>query len=224
MEAVVVRVFVGEEGGGGNPLAVLRDARSLRPAARQEAARRLGYSETVFIDDEREGRLTINTPTTDLPFAGHPLVGTGWLLGEWGHHEGTLRPPAGEVPYWREGERVWIRARASWVTPSVLVQLDSPKKVDALTSAPSPHEESYMWAWIDEAAGIIRSRFFAPGVGVPEDEATGSLAVRITAELGRPLVIRQGTGSELLTRFDGHDLASVGGRVRPMGRREIDPG
>ncbi|MDA3804065.1 PhzF family phenazine biosynthesis protein [Clavibacter sp. CT19] len=71
----------------------------------------------------------------------------------------------------------------------------------------------YAWAWIDEAAGAIRSRTGAPALGIAEDEATGSAALRITAHLGRDLRITQGRGSELVTRLLADGRAEVGGRT-----------
>ncbi len=57
-----------------------------------------------------------------------------------------------------------------------------------------------MWSWIDEEAGVLRERVFAEPFGIPEDEATGAAAIALTARLGRPLDIRQGRGSRILTR------------------------
>ncbi|MEK6252792.1 MAG: PhzF family phenazine biosynthesis protein [Actinomycetota bacterium] len=76
----VLRVFINEDGEWGNPLGVFLDAAGIPAARRQQIAAELGYSETVFVDDRRGGELRIFTPATELPFAGHPLVGTAWLL------------------------------------------------------------------------------------------------------------------------------------------------
>jgi trans-2,3-dihydro-3-hydroxyanthranilate isomerase len=69
----------------GNPLAVVRDADDLDPAAMQAIARELNLSETVFVlppvAPGRRARLRIFTPASELPFAGHPTVGTAVLLG-----------------------------------------------------------------------------------------------------------------------------------------------
>jgi trans-2,3-dihydro-3-hydroxyanthranilate isomerase len=70
---------------GGNPLAVFPDADGVPPAMMQRIARELNLSETVFVawDAPPEGadcRVRIFTPGTELPFAGHPTVGTAWLL------------------------------------------------------------------------------------------------------------------------------------------------
>ncbi|MGY2047968.1 PhzF family phenazine biosynthesis protein [Methylobacterium sp. JK268] len=69
----------------GNPLAVVLDAEGLDGAAMQAIAREFNLSETVFVlppDEPRHrARLRIFTPTQELPFAGHPTVGTAVLLG-----------------------------------------------------------------------------------------------------------------------------------------------
>ena len=69
---------------GGNPLAVLPDARGIGGADMQKVAREFNLSETVFVlPPERPGnarRLRIFTPARELPFAGHPTVGTALVL------------------------------------------------------------------------------------------------------------------------------------------------
>ncbi|MEM8604752.1 MAG: PhzF family phenazine biosynthesis protein [Cyanobacteria bacterium P01_H01_bin.121] len=69
---------------GGNPLAVFPEAQGLETAQMQQVARELSLSETVFVlpPETSEGghRLRIFTPGTELPFAGHPTIGTAYLL------------------------------------------------------------------------------------------------------------------------------------------------
>jgi trans-2,3-dihydro-3-hydroxyanthranilate isomerase len=69
----------------GNPLAVVLEAEGLAAAAMQAIAREFGHPETVFIlapgDRSHRARLRIFTPARELPFAGHPTVGTAVLLG-----------------------------------------------------------------------------------------------------------------------------------------------
>jgi predicted PhzF superfamily epimerase YddE/YHI9 len=62
---------------------------------------------------------------------------------------------------------------------------------------------------------LVRARFFAPSYGVPEDEATGSAALRLVAQLARPIVITQGRGSVIHARPAVADsgYAEIGGRV-----------
>ena len=77
----VLRVFCGAGGRHGNELAVVRDGSAVPERhERQRLAAKLGFSETVFVDDPEPGAIDIYTPTLRLPFAGHPCVGAGWLL------------------------------------------------------------------------------------------------------------------------------------------------
>lgn len=68
----------------GNPLAVLLDCDGLGDVEMQRIAREFNLSETVFVFEPRDpvnfARLRIFTPTRELPFAGHPTVGTAVLL------------------------------------------------------------------------------------------------------------------------------------------------
>jgi predicted PhzF superfamily epimerase YddE/YHI9 len=219
----VLRVFVGPDGRGGNPLGVFQDGGAIEASRRQAVAAELGFSETVFIDQRDDAGATIRifTPAAELPFAGHPTVGTAWLLGELGTPNATLRVPAGDVVTWRDTERTWIRARAAWVHDFAIVRYDTPAEVDALTG-PLPGEPNlYAWAWEDEAAGRLRVRYFPWDFGITEDEATGAAAVRMGDRLGRPLVIRQGVGSELLVEPGGDGTIAVGGRVVSVGIRSF---
>jgi predicted PhzF superfamily epimerase YddE/YHI9 len=205
-------VFLGPDGAGGNPLGVVLDAAGMPAGARQAVAAELGYSETVFVEDRGSGALHIHTPTVELPLAGHPLVGTAWLLAHEGTPVDTLRPPAGDVPTWSDGELTWIRGRPEWGPPYEARQLASPAAVDAL-DVPGGDALLAAWAWEDEAAGRLRARVFPNGIGIAEDEATGAAALQLGALLGRDLVIRQGEGSELHVRPADDGTGAVGGRV-----------
>jgi predicted PhzF superfamily epimerase YddE/YHI9 len=208
----VLRVFVGDDGRGGNPLGVHLPGHGIPPERFQAVAAELGFSETVFVEDGARGVLRIFTPAAELPLAGHPLVGTSWLLHESGSPVEVLRPPAGDVPTWREGELTWIRADPAAAPAFERVQLGSAAEVDAHPGAP-PGGLLQIWAWIDEAAGRVRSRVFPPALGIEEDEATGAAALRLGAELGRALRIDQGAGSRLDVRPGPDGTVEVGGRV-----------
>lgn len=67
----------------GNQLAVFTDARGIDEATMQALATEIGFSETVFVLPAEAGgtvRVRIFTPATELPFAGHPLLGAAWVL------------------------------------------------------------------------------------------------------------------------------------------------
>ncbi|WKX70005.1 PhzF family phenazine biosynthesis protein [Streptomyces sp. XD-27] len=205
----------GPDGRGGNALGVVRDGAAVPGAARRQAlAAELGFSETVFIDDTERGVVDIYTPSVRLPFAGHPLVGTAWLLRDLGRAPDVLRPPAGEVPVSYDGELTWVRGRAAWARGKRTERYGSAAEVDAIPGPPEGEGFLYAWAWLDESAGLVRARAFPRrGDAIVEDEATGAAAVVLTHELGRALDIRQGIGSRILTRPHPDGTVEVGGRV-----------
>jgi predicted PhzF superfamily epimerase YddE/YHI9 len=223
----VLRVFIGPDGRGGNPLGVFLDGVAFAPDRRQAVAAELGFSETVFVDavDEAAKAATVRifTPAAELPFAGHPTVGTSWLLDQRGVPVTTLRCQAGNVPTWSgEDGRRWIRARADWVHPFPIDRLASVAAVDASIGPAMGDPGRYVWAWEDEPAGRLRARYFATDYGIAEDEATGAAAVRMGHLLGRDLIIRQGVGSELVVRPDpAAGTVDVGGRVDAIEVRDF---
>jgi len=83
----------------GNPLAVLPDARGLSAAQMQSVAREFNYSETTFVlppdDPQHAARVRIFTPGGELPFAGHPTIGTAFVLAT----IGALAADAGEIVF-----------------------------------------------------------------------------------------------------------------------------
>ena len=79
---VVVDVFT-DEPLKGNALAVFTDARDIPDEQLQPLAREMNFSETVFVypaEDDGHARLRIFTPTVELQFAGHPILGTAFVL------------------------------------------------------------------------------------------------------------------------------------------------
>ncbi len=86
----------------GNQLGVFPDARGLDDQLMQRTARELNFSETVFfLPAERGGdiRLRIFTPSRELPFAGHPVLGSAFVLAEMlGTAAVNLETGAGPVP------------------------------------------------------------------------------------------------------------------------------
>jgi len=191
-------------------VAVFLQGGDVPPEARQGVAAELGLSETVFVDDAVRGEVRIFTPEVELDFAGHPMVGTAWLLAREREPVSTLRPPAGEVGVRYENGASFVTGRPEWGPQWEFEQLGSPADVDALDGPPGDLVGA--WAWLDEAAGSVRARVFGPAVGVSEDEATGSAAIRLCAVLGRELDIHQGRGSRLRVRPLEAGRYEVGGR------------
>ncbi|TDD58957.1 PhzF family phenazine biosynthesis protein [Kribbella antibiotica] len=208
----VVRVFTDPDGAFGNPLGIV-DGTLVAPADRQSLAAELGYSETVYVDDAATGAIRIYTPTTEMSFAGHPTVGTAWWLRSQGIPVPVLHCPAGEIPVTFSGDLVSVQADSSWGSTWDWRELATPEEVLAADPTSYRSGHTYLWSWIDEAAGLLRSRAFAPAMGASEDEATGSAATQLTALLARDLHIIQGRGSHLHTTHQPPTHATVGGRV-----------
>jgi trans-2,3-dihydro-3-hydroxyanthranilate isomerase len=234
---------------GGNPLAVLPHATGLKTQQMQQIAAEFNYSETVFVlppqTPEGTRQLRIFTPATELPFAGHPTVGTAYILGLIG--EIPLNEPeitvifeegVGPVPVTirsQEGKPLYTELKAAKLpefsdeTPSIselasILGLDpqdlrkddySPQIVSCglpflfvglhnrqtLGRIQFNHERwqsilgnnwancIYVFCFDPERPGShLRSRMFAPSMGIIEDPATGSAATA----LGGYLAIREG--------------------------------
>ena len=116
----IVDVFA-ETRYAGNPLAVVLDAGDLHPPEMQRIAAEMNYSETTFVLSRtpRDGGygVRIFTPVQELPFAGHPTLGTAWVL----RHEVARGTPTqllldlgvGRIPVTFEtsdGEIAWLTA------------------------------------------------------------------------------------------------------------------
>ena len=86
---------------GGNPLAVFPEAEGLTTEEMQRLAQEMNLSETTFVlppqAPEADFKVRIFTPAKELPFAGHPVVGTHWVLAHLGRVE--LREPVTQVRF-----------------------------------------------------------------------------------------------------------------------------
>lgn len=207
----ILSVFT-RDGAGGNPLGVVTDVTGLDAAAMQAIAADLAFSETVFLDWTAPGvpYARIFTPAAEVPFAGHPLVGAGWVLGKMG--PGTTRRVAcgiGEVPFRVEGDRVYIEvplprevetaplapvaglppAERAWMVRLplryLLVEVGSAETVTGARPGfdvlgDRPWEGTLVFS---RSGPAVKARFFAPAVGVDEDPATGSAAVALAGAL-----------------------------------------
>jgi trans-2,3-dihydro-3-hydroxyanthranilate isomerase len=96
----------------GNQLGVFTDGRPFSPAQMQRLAREMNFAETVFLlppQDGGDARLRIFTPGAELPFAGHPVLGTAFVVGAaLGAGAVTLETGAGLIPIVleRSGDRI----------------------------------------------------------------------------------------------------------------------
>jgi trans-2,3-dihydro-3-hydroxyanthranilate isomerase len=222
----------------GNQLGVFADAREIGAERMQALALELGFSETVFVLPPAGGgdaRVRIFTPTHELPFAGHPILGTAFVVGEErGADEVALETGAGVVTVWlrREGGRIVFGTMAQPL-PQRAPYEHADELLDALgvESSELPVEEyrngpRHVLVTLPDAAtvaalepemrelarllvgascfavadGRVKTRMFAPGLGVAEDPATGSAAGPLAVHLathgriafGEEIEIRQG--------------------------------
>jgi trans-2,3-dihydro-3-hydroxyanthranilate isomerase len=114
---------------GGNPLAVVTDARGLDDASMQTIAREFNYSETTFVvppaNARHTARLRIFSPGGELPFAGHPTVGSAFVLASIG-----ATPGASELVF-EEGVgpvRVSIERSGGQVVTCTLTTAELPQR------------------------------------------------------------------------------------------------
>ena len=257
----------------GNPLAVVLEGQGLEADAMQAIAREFNHPETVFVfapaDPAHRARLRIFTPARELPFAGHPTVGTAVLLAL------SDRASAGSDFVLEQGigpVRCTLEAvnagsgSARFALPQLPAQAgaapDDAAIAAGLALAPSDIDGAparwsagnpFTFVPIRSLAAIARcrpdpvkfdaafgatgaayvfckgtaepghhfhARMFAPGLGVPEDPATGSAAAAfaglIASQLGEgehAIVIEQGyeMGRPSLIRLTA---AVSGGRLR----------
>ena len=261
----------------GNPVAVVTDARGLPTQRMPRIAREFNLSETVFVLPAEEGadaRVRIFTPAAELPFAGHPVLGTAFVLGAAAGGEtirletgagvirvnltrengrivsGRMRQPIpGWAPYDRAGELLAALGVPSAELPveayrngpqHVYVALASEQQVAAVQPdlgalGRLPAIGAVCFAG---AGRHWKVRNFAPGLGVPEDPATGSAAGPLAVHLarhgriafGQEIEISQGAEigrpSTLYARAIGDgdriDAVEVAGAAVVVARGELD--
>ncbi|HEY6218877.1 MAG TPA: PhzF family phenazine biosynthesis protein [Gemmatimonadaceae bacterium] len=239
---------------GGNQLAVFPDAAGIDPGQMPHIAREFNFSETTFVlppaDPAHTARVRIFTPGGELPFAGHPTVGTAHVLAATGSLELTgdltrivFEEGVGPVPVTirtRNGQPVFAQLTAAkrpeiGPPPPSRDRLADMLSLDAAMirdGAFAPQSVScglhYLFIPLVDRAAVARTRLrldiweqllggfvtskvlvfaldpersgsdvharmFAPGVGVPEDPATGSAAVGLAAYLAARDARRDGT-------------------------------
>ncbi len=286
----------------GNPLAVFPDADGLDDRTMQAVASEMNLSETTFVfpSDKATRKIRTFTPTAEIPLAGHPTIGTWWLLAELGRLELpdhgveriTQETGAGTLPvdiHLKDGaptEVVMVQALpdfgesvtdvarlgealggdadtvlhhptpqvVSTALPQLMVPIRSretlrnlprggggPQLTQLLHTVGSDCAMCYSPESVDPPVRV-HCRMFAPGLGVPEDPATGSAAGALGSylvwhnlvrphdgvativvdqgiEIGRPsrihVEIAVGIGGEITeVRVGGQAVTVIQGEVR----------
>ncbi|GIW51919.1 MAG: phenazine biosynthesis protein PhzF [Gemmatimonadales bacterium] len=255
----------------GNPLAVFPYADGLDSGTMQALAREMNLSETTFVTPSLNATRKIRffTPTAEIPLAGHPTIGTWWLLAELGQvavpRDGSLEVTqetgrgvlpvrleasggalrrvimSQPLPEWGPAvERVEPLARAlgcpaaalvnrpppqvvCTALPQLMVQLENEAILGELPSGGAGSElaallRSYgtdcvMCFCADrgrdetpEPKTVVKARMFAPGLGVPEDPATGSAAGALGCYLVRHGLARPKDGKAAILVLQGREI------------------
>ena len=211
-ELHVLRVFVGQDGRGGNPLGVFLDGGAIA-AGRAPGGRRRArlQRDRVRRRRRRRARSGSSRPASELPFAGHPTVGTAWLLAETGTPvddpatagRRRRRPARRRADLDPGPARVGppIRAPASSPTAAEVERCTGPRARRAGPSTSGPGST--------RPPGDLRARYFATDAGSP----------RTRRPARRPSSIgdRLGAAARRSARASGRSSSS-----RPPGRQGRD--
>jgi trans-2,3-dihydro-3-hydroxyanthranilate isomerase len=259
----------------GNPVAVFTAGEEVPSRLMQAAALELHLSETAFMlpgDDEADATVRIFTPAAELPFAGHPVLGTAFVVGERQnlatvrlrtrvgivpvrlareHGEivfGQMDQPIPTVSLYEHPDKRLLDALGVEDEPAlpieryvngpahIIVALRDPEQVRALE--PDMLELARLGEYTISCCALdgagVKTRCFAPSLGVREDPATGSAAGPLALHLarygliafGQAVWIEQGAEigrpSRLQARVEGSPELTegvvVGGSAVPVAR------
>ena len=270
---------------GGNPLAVFTDGQCFREEDLQMVAREMNLSETTFVypstRDEADFDVRIFTPTREIPFAGHPTLGTAYVLRKNGWVTRDKNPirlnfKAEIIPVWSEKDKDFMQhpaaktlyeldrsekiAKALGLSlnrldntlpvqvvstgfPALLVPVSSLHAMQEITlnlqtlhEVLNPLDIDMIYPFCRETMrteNTVHSRAFAPGIGISEDPATGSVAGALGAYLANlennqaielDMVIEQGyemerpsiINVEVSKQRDKVQKIRVGGQTQPV--------
>jgi trans-2,3-dihydro-3-hydroxyanthranilate isomerase len=169
---------------GGNQLAVLPEAQGLGDGQMQQIAREFNYSETAFVFPPQAGhacKVRIFTPEAEVPFAGHPSIGTAFVLETIGAFNSSdavvLEENAGLVPITiqrRRGGRIWCELQApqrlalgKTVSVKSVASAVSLASDEIITASHAPQVASvglpFLIAELRDRAALTRARSYIPG-------------------------------------------------------------
>jgi trans-2,3-dihydro-3-hydroxyanthranilate isomerase len=164
---------------GGNPLAVFPDATGLTDAQMQAIAREFNFAETTFVlppaDPAHTARVRIFTPAHEMPFAGHPNVGTGFVLAS---REKTL------------GDTLIFEEIAGLV--QVRIQRTGPDVTGAEIDAPLSLT----------LADTVPGETVAACLGLGEDDVREETHAPVVASVGVPFVLAELSSRAALARIE----------------------
>lgn len=210
----ILKVFADNAGEFGNPVGIIVDTKKeIDSQKRQQMAIESGFSEIVFINNFETKDISIFSPTRQIPFAGHALVGTSYYFNN------VLNLPTTEIismekkiKSWQENNLTFVEADLSILPNWNFKEYKTPEEIEQITiQEASVLEHCLVWSWIDKEKGIVRARTFASDWNIPEDEANGSGAMKLASLVDRKLIIHHGKGSVIHSTPN-----SVGGLVKQI--------
>ena len=242
----IVDVFA-ESPYAGNQLAVVHGADDLSDAQRLAVAREFGYSETTFPSPRGPAAYAVRilTPSMEIPFAGHPTLGTAWVLRQRGDLDAdtaTQHCGAGEVGLRLDGDRVELTAvprdlaGEAWVAGAGLDFVHVPVTEEGLVRArlgTRPLDSYDGWPPLrDRLDGVslvaldpgasgqavdVHARVFVPGLIGAEDAATGSAAAGLGMMLAASGLLPDGGGYEIRQGVEMGRPSRLSGHVEATG-------
>lgn len=212
----VLNVFTNEKGEFGNPLGIIVDTENkIKLKNRQRIAVESGFSEIVFINNLETKDVSIFSPTRQIPFAGHALVGTNYFFNTVLNIPTTKIVSMGKIiKSWQENSLTFVEANLSILPNWNFKEYKTPEEIEQITVHESSLlEHTLIWSWVNKEDGTVRARTFAPDWSIPEDEANGSGSMLLASKLNRKLAIFHGKGSVIYAKPTGDEFADVGGLV-----------
>jgi trans-2,3-dihydro-3-hydroxyanthranilate isomerase len=172
---------------GGNPLAVLPNAEGLSAQQMQKIAREFNYSETAFVLPCKNGytnNVRIFTPTIEVPFAGHPNIGTAFTLasmGKFGRFHDKIdvvfEQNAGPVPiairstdagFWCELKAPEPLSTSQAISPDLIASAISLPSKDIVTSTHQPQVASvglpFIMVELKDLAALEAAKTYLPAI------------------------------------------------------------
>lgn len=216
IDAHFLRVFTDGSGNFGDAASiVIDDGKHIDDAKRQEIARELNTGETIFINDLAAADISVVHPQGEIGFAGVGVVGAAWLLAKLrGKPTERIHSRDGEITTWQDGDITWARGPLSIMPPWNYRQLEAAKAIEEIKLEETRDwQHTMVWAWIDEAKGLIRARTFAADWDIPEAQGNGSGSMVLAAQLGKAIEIKHGKGSVIFAKPAPDGYADIGGRV-----------
>jgi trans-2,3-dihydro-3-hydroxyanthranilate isomerase len=166
---------------GGNQLAVLPDARGLDTATMQKIAAEFGYAESTFVfppaDPAHTAQVRIFTPAREMPFAGHPNVGTAFVLASRGEVFGK---PVGTALLFEEGAGL----------VAVEVTRAGGQVDNALVTAPQPLQR----------LGDLEATVLAACLGLQPEDISTAVHPPTVASVGMPFLFAELRDSAAVVR------------------------